>query len=350
MSANRYLLIGPMPPPVNGQSNCFLLVAESFDNATIADRNVDQYTFVPKFRKYGTAFRVSVYSILFKRPKLIYISLSRSIPGLVFDSIIISAAFVLKIKVFGHLHGNNFLDRKWKQVIFGNIYGQLTAFIVLSPAMTQRMENRIHAPVKILINPVNQIFFKEFEKPNDGILRIVFFSHFMKSKGIVDFFRLASSLQELLDFEFHIIGDIRSDYIASKEEMELEFTKLLRQSKNVVYHGLLSGDKLVRSLSSMDIMIFPSYHFSEAFPLTILECAAQGMFIVANDHNDLHVFSELLPFVRICNTSDTPSLSSWLKKVDKVQIRKQGNANAKKVMDYSSSNHVLKLKNILFEA
>ncbi len=346
-NSKRILLIGPMPPPVNGQSNCFKLVVDSIPDAVVVDRNVDQMSLFPKTMKYGCAFAKTIITLLSARPSLVYISLSRSVPGLFCDSITILLASLFNTEVYGHLHGNDFLDTRMKQIVFRRIYKMLSSMIVLSPAMVSRMNARVEAPVKVLINPVDEKFLRSICKPDDDIIRVIFFSNFMRSKGIEHFFKLATEFETDSTFEFHIIGDIRADYLSSIQEMRKDFYRWIEKSCNVHYHGSLSNQSLVQKLGDMDVMIFPSFHFSEAFPLTILECAASAQFIVVNDHNDLPIFKEILPQVHVCNTTEYERLSKWLKSQNKRDLQAKGLENALATKPFSSVEHVKNLKEIL---
>ena len=341
------LLIGTMPPPIHGQSICFELVVNSLQNSIVIDRNVDQMSLVPKTIKYLKAFSKTLLVIVSKRPPVVYISLSRSIPGLVCDCTTILLASAFKLKVFGHLHGNDFLESRFEQIVFGPTYRLLSSLIVLSSAMAQRMDKRVNASFSTLTNPINAQFLGEPKKPTDDVFRVVFFSNFMKSKGIHNFIKLARALEHDSRFEFHVIGDIRGDYISTLEEMKTDFENWLNTCNNLTYHGALSGSTLVEKLSLMDVLVFPSFYIPEAFPLSILECAAVGQYIVLNDHNDLSVFKKLLPQIHICNTSDTGYLSNWLQKQKKSNLRLLGEENALRAKSYSATEHVRNLKEIL---
>jgi glycosyltransferase involved in cell wall biosynthesis len=346
-SSKTALLIGTMPPPVHGQSICFQLVVNSLKNSIVIDRNVDQMSFVPKTIKYLKAFATTLFVLVSKKPSIVYISLSRSIPGLFCDCTTILLASVLRLKIYGHLHGNDFLISKFEQVVFGPTYRLLSSLIVLSSAMAQRMNKRVNASFSTLINPINAQFLGKLEKPTDDIIRVVFFSNFMQSKGIHDFIKLARALENESSFEFHVIGDIRGDYLSTFEEMKADFENWLNTSKNLTYHGALNGNTLVEKLSLMDVLVFPSFYIPEAFPLSILECAAVGQYIVLNDHNDLSVFKQLLPHIHVCNTSDTGYLRNWLQEQKKSNIRLLGEENALKARAYSATEHVRNLKEIL---
>lgn len=344
---NRPLLIGPMPPPVNGQANCFKLVVDSFEGSFVIDRNVDQHAVWSKSIKFFRAFLVSVATLSFRVPKLVYISLSRSWPGHFFDVIVILLARFFGARVVVHLHGNDFLVSGLKRWLFGWAYRYANVFIVLSQAMSESVRVRCKANVQVVINPIMPIFCAPLNKPNDEVVRVVYLSNVMTSKGIFDFIHLAEEVGAKNScFQFHIIGKVMGDHLANAKLTEQRFKQELDRSGIVKNHGPVYGESLANTLMEMDILVFPSFYPVEAFPLSILESAALGLDIILNDHNDLRELSKVLPNVHVCRTREVAELSEYLSSHDKRWYRKRGLDNSLTALRYKADRHVKQLSKI----
>gem|GEM_PF-1886649 len=345
------LLIGPVPPPVNGQSNCFQVIMDAYPTAWVVDRNVDQYGFFRKTLKFLLFVVVAVWTVVINRPNVIYISLSRSWPGYLTDSMIILLGKVLRVNTVVHLHGNDFLNTKLKARLFGWVYSLTAAFVVLSSAMQKRVAKSVNACIKIVINPIHDQFLERTaQKPDDKQVRIIYMSNILRSKGIFDFLHLAERMGNSNIHEFHVVGAIFGDHLSDALTTEHDFKSRLSELTNVTYHGPLYGSQQVQFISEMDVLVFPSFYPVEALPLSILETAALGLYPIINDHNDLCVFKELLPNVHVCNTSDIESVSAYISSLEKSEIRALGNQNAVKAREYGVASHVESMSKIINDA
>lgn len=351
-STSQVLLIGPAPPPVNGQSLCFGIVIDAIEQGRVVNRNVDQFNSAKKLLVFAKAFVSSIRYLLIGKVDVIYISVSRSWPGTIFDSIIILIGKMLGKRVILHLHGNDFLTYSVKRSLFGWVYSKVDCFIALSEPMKLYLENVVTCPVKVILNPVQDFFFQNQPiKPKDSKIRIVYLSNIMQSKGIFDFLSLAivcSNSEFNNKFEFHVIGKLQGDPHLSAENTRANFNKQISKLTNTTYHGPVYGKPLSRVLGEMDILLFPSYYPVEALPLSVLEAASQALYVIVNKHNDLPVFATLLPSVHVANTSDSSGLLEHLESLSKKEFNELGKLNMSKSRSFSVANHVKQVKEILY--
>jgi glycosyltransferase involved in cell wall biosynthesis len=349
--SGKHLLIGPVPPPVNGQSLCFKVLVDSLPNAIVVDRNVDQLGRLKKAIIFIKAFSIALANLLFNRIDGLYISISRSWPGMIFDCTIILIAKVFSKRMVLHLHGNDFLVSNTKRRLFSWVYSTADHFIALSEPMKSYLESIVSCPVKVIMNPIQEFFYEAQSQKSDGsIIRVVYLSNIMFSKGIFDFVQLARicwSQQMEQKFEFHVIGKFLGDKTMTGTAVEDRFKSELSSLGNIQYHGPLYGKSLSDMLGSMDVLVFPSFYPVEALPLSVLEAASQSLYIVVNDHNDLNIFQKLLPHVHVMDTSRSNELLHHLTTVGIAQIRKMGEENQEKSLTYSVKNHVNKVKALL---
>jgi len=147
------------------------------------------------------------------------------------------------------------------------------------------------------IHVVRNCYVREFDDFNGPVMktgnRIVFMSNLMKSKGIMEFLDAA---EQLLRIHSGVIIDIaglpyQDDY-AGRKEMARDFDRNFKRLKSlypgrIYYHGLKKGYEKLKFLFNSDIFVMPSWHPSEAFPLTIIEAMRAGNAIITTNHNFL---------------------------------------------------------------
>ena len=80
------------------------------------------------------------------------------------------------------------------------------------------------------------------------------------------------------------------DDFSSQEDIKKSFDNLYNLLKQkypaqIEYKGVVSGDSKNRLLWNSDIFILPTYHPSEAFPISIIEAMRAGNYIISTLHN-----------------------------------------------------------------
>jgi len=129
----------------------------------------------------------------------------------------------------------------------------------------------------------------EFTKKN----RVLFLSNLMKCKGILEFIDACEViLQKNLSVHVSIAGIPYSDAFMSKKEIAGHFFRKYRDLKNrfpdqIDYLGVIKGDEKIRLLFESDIFVLPTWHPSEAFPLSIIEAMRAGNAIITTNFNFL---------------------------------------------------------------
>lgn len=345
---SNILFIGPVPPPTNGQSKCFEVIVRGFEHrAIVADRNVSGYGFIRKTRKYGVAFFKSFFKILFARVDFIYISISRNWLGLFFDAFIIWLGSAFGKEVILHLHGNDFLTKPSQRRFFIRSHSRCSTFVALSEPMKNRIEGLLNCRVEVIVNPIESIFLASKSTHDSSSTNILFFSNVMKSKGISDFIAISKSMCDIPEYVFHIVGKPISDHYNTEEEIIDELNSAVQDSTNLRYHGSMYGKDLSELLTEMDILIFPSFYPVEALPLSVLECAAMGIYPIINDHNDLRAFEELLDHVTITNTKDHTAVKDIILSLRKDHLKESGETNRKRCHEYSENEHIENWKHLL---
>lgn len=122
---------------------------------------------------------------------------------------------------------------------------------------------------------VNINKYKVLEYPNDKIIRFLFISRIMKSKGIDEYLETAKVIKsKYKNTEFNILGYCEEDYQGKLKEYE---------KKGIIkYHGM--QDDIIHFLKKSHCTIHPTY-YPEGMSNVLLESAASGRPIITTNRS-----------------------------------------------------------------
>lgn len=108
-------------------------------------------------------------------------------------------------------------------------------------------------------------------------LKLVYLARVSKQKGVGTLFKIANKIDELnISAVVHIYGPVDPEY-------QEEFDELLTYKPDAIrYMGLTSPDEVYSVLNNYDLMLFPTRHFTEGFPGSVLDAYISGMPVVAS--------------------------------------------------------------------
>lgn len=293
--AKKIIFIGPLPPPITGQSIAFSYIKEIY--------NIDEQILIINTQKhkihlfnYFHSLTILPLIILFSSYNKIYFIGSRSKLGFLRQLPFLAIAISKRIKIINHLHGADFNRFYNESGIYKGIIKWIYKKVDTSIVLLEEMKDQFKAFPKMKLEVVPNAVSKEFENldivfPKEK--RILFLSNIIASKGIIEF--LTASKQLLKDdnlIRIDIAGDFISDNYMSKNQIKKKFLDLFEDlndsfPERIFYHGPVSGIKKVDLLKSSSIFILPTYYPTEAYPISILEAMASGNAIVTTKHNYL---------------------------------------------------------------
>lgn len=289
----RILIIGPIPPPMNGCSYanfilCKNLFKEGYKYNTIntstniiSSKQGNSFSFIKAFsflRIYFSAFKVINATIVYFTPGQTFFGILKYAPFIVF-CILFRKPYVI------HIHGN-YLGTQFKELkgikkyFFKYLISNASVGIVLSESLKSNFEGLLDfSKIVVVENFVEDGIYasmNEITKPNDK-LRIVYLSNLMKEKGILELLDALIKLKERdIDFESQIAGAIEQDI-----EKEVN-QKLFILKSNVQYLGIVQGEKKHKILKESNVFILPTYYKMEGQPISILEALATGNIIITS--------------------------------------------------------------------
>lgn len=290
----KTLFFGPITPPINGQSVAFTTFVQNVENDTKILINTAHYK--SKYINTIVAILKTLYVFTFYKFETIYFTCSRSSFGFIKEFPMLFLARVFKKRVINHLHGAVFKNFYRKSTLLKPfiryVYYNVDTSIVLLESMKDEFSDFKEMKIKTIPN----FYMQDLEIEVDFSKKqkqVVYLSNLMKSKGIFEFLDAIESLLELdPNVIFKIAGAPLADDFMSSKEVESDFKKKYstlksKYPKNIFYLGVVRGEEKVSLLAKSSVFILPTYHPTEAFPLSIIEAMRTGNAIIATHHNFL---------------------------------------------------------------
>ncbi|QZE13432.1 glycosyltransferase family 4 protein [Halosquirtibacter laminarini] len=291
MKKNTILLMGPLPLPITGQSLAFSVVCDSLSGIYVV--NTTMYS--SKIISMIYVLFSIVLGFLTKRFTCVYFTCSRSKFGGIRDLLLLLCSRLWKVPVVNHLHGFDFYQysqslSKIHRKLFIYAYAWVDTSIVLHEDMISEFKDFPKMDITIVencydpsleISPLTSVGIR---------MKLLYLSNIMQSKGIFILLDAIEKMKDLKnDFELNIAGEFLDDYLMSSEEVKVKFenkVKLLNDNGfRVVYKGVVFQSKKIELLSDSDIFILPTFHRTEAFPISIIEAMRAGCGIISTNHN-----------------------------------------------------------------
>ncbi len=306
----RILVVGPLPPPVNGMSLANRMLVDGLQRKTHDVDTIDTKTGTKRdnvknqgrvsFRKVSRSIMPVMKGIrkilLTRKYEVIYLTPSQNANGYLKYVPIMWAARVKKIPCFIHIHGGYFRTmydglRGWKKRVVDKSLRELAGAIVLGPSLKYMFEDLVpDEKIFVCENGVeNEVFATEeeirqkIERYNtDDTIRVVYLSNLMESKGILDLFEAVKMLRNQ-GKKVHL--DVAGAIEPAIEARVREYLSKLGDA--VTYHGVVKGKKKKELLLNNYIFCLPTYYPNEGQPISILEAMANGCAIVTTDHGGI---------------------------------------------------------------
>jgi len=293
---NKYILIGPVPGLITGQSSAFQTFLENTSlDCVVIDDNTQGYSYFQKAYKFFIIIVKVVYNLVRWDVSGLYLSCTRTRLGSIKDILILNiASFFCVTKICVHLHGMDMTVFRnglglLHRMIFDFSYFKSTDVIVLHDKMISQFD---FLPDVIKRSVVPNFYSRNIDqiKPpnsaNSGGLKVLYLSNMMESKGVrylVDAVIKCNS--HGANVKLRCAGEFITDSI-----MEANILKKKLSSKwnnNIIYTGPAYGKDKVELLEWANILVLPSFYPTEAFPLCVLEGMAAGCYIIVSNHNIL---------------------------------------------------------------
>lgn len=299
----KLLIIGPIPPPIHGESLAIKLVRESQDikrNFCITTINTNRVN-VTKAGKFSIKKITQdiliiikvIIKIIIERQDVSYISISQTKLGLLRDLIIIYVCSLRSQKVITHLHGNNLGNvinsmNVFQRNIVKKVFSRIDTGIVLGESLIDNFKGYTQNTA-VVSNGID-INYIQYDKLNFSIeehdtIELVYLSNLIHTKGYVELINAAIELiEEGANIRLRLAGSI-----FDKEEFEIIWDKVKKSNleANIQYLGIVNGDMKRELLLKSHIMILPTNYPIEGQPLSIIEGMAAGLAIISTKRGSI---------------------------------------------------------------
>ena len=298
---HKILFIGPLPPPVHGQALHFMDTYRGVKNCGkyLVSINATGKSFPLIIMLVMVSVIKVLWVLFFKKVDTVYFTGSRSRKGGLFDLFVIGFSRIFGARVINHLHGAEFreyylnLPFCWKKI--ATVFYRMTdTLIVLTEGMRDDLKPFFpETKIEVVKNFYAKDFERELTKKPSSAGHIVYVSNIMMSKGIFDLLDAFENVAPDFDFlRLSIAGDFVGDHLMSKSQVKTFFEKKINDLKErlpgrIHYLSVVGGEEKVTLFMNSDIFVLPSYHRSEALPLSIIEAMRTGNAIITTRHNYL---------------------------------------------------------------
>jgi glycosyltransferase involved in cell wall biosynthesis len=291
MKRIRALLIGPVPPPIGGDT---VLTANILSSRFWNEKNIDlshidtspragvrlpdeRLSFTDAVRGFRIVWRLL---IRLGRTDIVLLWANSRFVYTVGLSIIILTRIAGKpiiIKVFGAFIAKRVseLPALWRRLAVGLL--EKVDFILPETGMLAgEVQRELGLPAERVIPLPNFLpdrsFIDDLEI-RDYAGRCVFIGQVKREKGIFD---IIDAVKESTQHRCDLFGPVLERDVAQLEER-------LEGVENVTYRGLLDPDEVQAVLRKYDVLLLPTFHVGEGYPAVILQAFAAGVPVIASD-------------------------------------------------------------------
>lgn len=277
------LLVGPMPPPVQGISNVNSYMHLAFLEHGIPSITCNTSPFPSVYSnsllKFLRIIPVAFAYITFLKhlpcASYVYISASGG-PGMIYEAVFIASAAIARKKIFFHHHSFAYIVRHSLTCkAISRIFNAYVCHIFLGDLMKRKFCD-IYSPLHSMVIS-NSAFLKPIpdhlpvsSRNSHGSFTFLHISNLSAEKGLYRFLLLAEySLIYRPNWRFILGGPLPSNCHSS-------ILKRINQLSNLNYVGVVHKDNKLYFYLSSSFFVFPSLYKNEAEPLVVLEAMSCG--------------------------------------------------------------------------
>jgi len=295
----RIAFLGPTPPPVMGPSIATEIVLRrpppdgvELVHIDTADRRpldtlgrIDLGNFLQAARIYA----VLLFTLLFRRVRIVYIPISQTKIGYLRDAVLILMAWVFRRRIVLHLRGGNFdefyedsgrvlrafvrwtLRRAHAVIVLGHSLRRL--FTPFVPA------ERVHVVPNGADFPELEDIARDYESDPARPLRLYYLGNLKPIKGALDLVRAMPAILERHPGTTLALSGASPDrnyrvrIDAAIDELGL--------ADAVTLTGRVDREQKTRRLAAADLFVYPSHY--EGHPWVVVEALAAGLPVVSCD-------------------------------------------------------------------
>ena len=305
------LLIGVLPPPINGQTIAFQTLMEEIggDILTLNGKRHENFSsaILKIFTFLGLIFRL--IGKLISKKYHVYHNLSQSQEGFIRDLPIVFLSKIFGSKVIVHIHGGNYDGFYYSQnpnfqSLIRKMLLMCDSIIVLSENLKKMLdfEPKLRSKVKVIHNGLpfemngNRFTKKQLPTDKKDTINLIFLSNLIESKGYLDVLEATEILVNR--FGYNIKMDFCGEFIqyndaqrfSKIEEAKSYFFNFIKRkniSQNVHYQGVVENNIKQDLLEKAHFFILPTRYKNEGQPISIIEALANRCVVLTTNYRGI---------------------------------------------------------------
>jgi glycosyltransferase involved in cell wall biosynthesis len=273
----RVLLIGPLPPPMGGDTRHFLTLAEDlrsnegFSVELVNTSRGDLHS--SRVQNVSVAIRTALAMLVYGW-RADVVSFHASDRGMIlFGPLVVALGKLLRVPTVLRIFGGSFGDFYEKA---NALLRAITRNFVLSADVVLLQTRRA---IRQLPNVGRKEWFSTYTRSvapppagaeRDTCRRFVFLGHLWRTKGV----------ETILEAAPHLPADCSIDLFGPPDEYD-EAQIRGRGAGRVHYKGFLTHEQVDEVLWSYDCLVLPTFHPGEGYPGVIAEAFAHGLPVIS---------------------------------------------------------------------
>jgi len=313
-AAAPFILVGPLPPPIDGQSLAFELLANGLARAGVGVSVVNIARPGQQFERARAARALDYVQILsrfvrelFRQSRAsVYLTVAQSRAGFLRDAAFIGLARLARRRIVIHVHGGNYdgffaAQPPLLQGVVKRVLRATDVVIVLAERLRGMFDfaPEVAARVRAVPNGLPGAAPQQRRKlaPEPGSpWRLLFLSNLVESKGYLEAIEAAALLAKRgICVELDLCGEFRvnpSDdrRVTSTAQARAVTESRIRElglSDRVRLRGIVRGSEKERALEEAHVLLLPTRYDAEGQPLSIIEAMAFGCAVVATAYRGI---------------------------------------------------------------
>jgi glycosyltransferase involved in cell wall biosynthesis len=291
MSTKRVLLIGPLPPPIGGDTvltrNVFRsrfwgqhgITLDCIDTSAGDRVRLPDEPFTLRDALRGTRILIEVVAKLPRCGAVLLWANSRFIvtEGVAIILLCRASRKPIFVKVFGAYLARRILRMPWasrKLVLLA--LSKAVDILPETETLARELVEECWIPVqrvRVLSSFLPDGSFGDSGGPRRFSGRCVFFGQVKREKGVFDIVdAIGGRANVSCDFYGPLLERDREDFLGA-----------ISRNRNLSYRGAVEPGAVSRAATAYDVLLLPTYHQGEGHPAVVLEAFAAGIPVIATD-------------------------------------------------------------------
>ncbi len=278
MQIMKLLLIGPLPPPIGGTSVSFKQLLTDLQEEETITVKVLNTSPQPQLGIIGKLINIPLFFLKLLRalPSFDIVSLHASnrrmiIYGSALRIICLIFRKPLVVRIFGGSFDRFYKDASWCAHYFISLVFTSDCILLQTHKLVDFFSPIYpHSKLRWFPTSRSEIIKIEPEQTRRDIRRFVFVGHVKPTKGIREILKACETLKAN-NYLVDIYGPLQKG--VTEEE--------INRARNVRYQGVLEPEEVLATISTYDVLVFPTYYQGEGYPGVIIEAYMAGIPVIS---------------------------------------------------------------------